>query len=414
MRQDHRPAAWLAVGLGATVFLVLATTAIPWGAVPGSLSPAPVESVLTAEEVGRAEQFSRWARTWGYGSLLVSLVVAASFGFTRLGPALMRRLRGPWWVRVVQAVIALAVVGRLATLPFALALRELRLDRGLTRQHWTGFAADVLRAEAVQVLGTSLVLVVLMACARRWRRWWPLVAGSLASGLVLAGSFVYPLVVEPLFNDFTPLPASELRSEVLALADREGVRVDEVLVADASRRTTTLNAYVSGFGGTRRVVLYDTLVEDLPRDQALSVVAHELAHARHDDVLVGSTLGAAGAMVAVGGLALLLGLRRDPGRGGARGAGLADPVVVPRVLALLAVATLLASPVQSAVSRAVEARADVVALDATDDPAAFEELQRSLARRSLADPTPPGWSQALFGSHPTVLERIALARRQAG
>ncbi len=83
--------------------------------------------------------------------------------------------------------------------------------------------------------------------------------------------------------------------------------IDDVLVADASRRTTTLNAYVSGFGGTRRVVLYDNLVNDVPQDQALSVVAHELAHARYDDVLVGSLLGAAGAVFGVGLLGLLVG-----------------------------------------------------------------------------------------------------------
>jgi len=103
------------------------------------------------------------------------------------------------------------------------------------------------------------------------------------------------VLVEPLFNSFESLPGGELRTAVLALADEEEVPVEDVLVADASRRTTTLNAYVSGFGGTRRIVLYDNLVEDLPQEQALSVVAHELAHARHSDVVVGSVLGVAGA-----------------------------------------------------------------------------------------------------------------------
>ena len=84
-------------------------------------------------------------------------------------------------------------------------------------------------------------------------------------------------MVEPLFNWFTPLADGPLRTQILELADEEGVEVDDVLVADASRRTTTLNAYVSGFGSTRRVVVYDNLVDDLPEDQALSVVAHELA-----------------------------------------------------------------------------------------------------------------------------------------
>ena len=127
---------------------------------------------------------------------------------------------------------------------------------------------------------------------------------------MLLGSFGYPILVEPLFNSFESLPDGDLRTQVLALADEEDVPVQDVLVADASRRTTTLNAYVSGFGSTRRIVLYDNLVDDLPEDQALSVVAHELAHARHRDVLVGSALGAAGVLAGIGALGLL---RRAPG-----------------------------------------------------------------------------------------------------
>ena len=226
----------------------------------------------------------------------------------------------------------------------------------------------------------------------------------------MLGSFVYPVLVEPLFNDFTPLQDGPLRAGVLQLAEDEGVHVDDVLVADASRRTTTLNAYVSGFGGTRRVVLYDNLVRGVPREEALSVVAHELAHARHDDVLHGSLLGAAGAVPGIGLLGLVLG--RATARRAARPemqntAG--DPAVVPRVLALVAVAGLLASPVQNGISRKIETRADVDAIVATGDPEAFVELQQQLATRSLADLTSPAWSQFWFGSHPTTRERIAIA-----
>jgi STE24 endopeptidase len=118
-------------------------------------------------------------------------------------------------------------------------------------------------------------------------------------------------------------------------------------------------------------------------------------------VLVGSLLGAAGALLGVGLLGLLM------------GGGVAEPRRVPRVLALVAVASLLASPVENAISRRIETRADVDALRATGDPAAFIEVQKALARKSLADPTPPAWSQLWFGSHPTGLTRIALAERFA-
>jgi STE24 endopeptidase len=144
-------------------------------------------------------------------------------------------------------------------------------------------------------------------------------------------------------------------------------------------------------------------VSGVPREEALSVVAHELAHARYDDVLHGSLLGAAGAVAGVGLLGLVLARRRKdvPTAG--------EPEVVPLVLALVAVAGLLVSPVQSGISRKVETRADVTALAATNDPEAFIELQKQLATRSLADLTSPAWSHFWFGTHPTTRERIAIA-----
>jgi STE24 endopeptidase len=212
------------------------------------------------------------------------------------------------------------------------------------------------------------------------------------------------VVVEPLSNHFTSLPKGELRTRVLELARKENVPVSDVLVADASRRTTTLNAYVSGFGSTRRVVLYDNVIHDLPRAQILAIVAHELGHAHHDDVLVGSVLAALGTTLGIGLLGLAVSLvRRGPG-------GMRDPTVVPLVFALVAIATLLSSPVNSGLSRLVETRADVASLEATRDPAAFEQMQRALDLHSRSD-DPPAWSHFWFGSHPTTLERVAIAEQ---
>jgi STE24 endopeptidase len=132
------------------------------------------------------------------------------------------------------------------------------------------------------------------------------------------------------------------------------------------------------------------------------VVAHELAHAKHDDVLVGTAIGAGVALAAAGLLGVLVGRRFDR---------LTDPGAVPALLALFALAGALALPVQNAMSRAVETRADVDALRTTGDGPAFVSLQRQLALGALQDPSPPAVSQAWFGSHPTPLQRIALVQR---
>lgn len=388
------------VGLGA-LWLLLAALWVPWHPVPGGVpEPVGASELFSPAEIARAEDAARWSRAWSWSSLVLGLVVTGVLGFTRIGHRLVGRLPGPWWIVVPQAVALVLVTVRVVTLPLGAALHAHLVRIGLSTTTWGGWLADVARSQAVEIVGWTLVAWMVVGAARRWPRTWPAVAGVLAGVGVIAASFAWPLVVEPVFNDFASLDDGPLREQVLSVADREGVEVDDVLVADASRRTTTLNAYVSGLWGSRRVVLYDTLVDDAPQDEVVAVVAHELSHARHDDVLTGSLLGAVGAAWAMGGLALLSGRRR-----------LGDARTVPWLVAVAAVATLAASPVQSGISRQIETRSDVDAVRSTGDGAAVERLQVRLARRSLADPTPPAWAHWWWGSHPTVVERVAIARK---
>jgi STE24 endopeptidase len=184
--------------------------------------------------------------------------------------------------------------------------------------------------------------------------------------------------------------------------------VQDVLVSDASRRTTALNAYVSGFGSTRRIVVYDTVLDQLPDAEIESIVAHELGHVANKDVLTGTLMGALGAGAGVAALGWLLTSSRLLRRVGAQAPG--DPRVIPLLLFLLAIGGLLSAPVQNAVSRHIEARADVHALDLTQDPEGFAAMQRNLAVTNLSDPDPPAGWQWFFGSHPTVAQRVAMAQ----
>lgn len=377
---------------GLVAFVALAAWLVPWHPYPGGpVHPPPASSVFTHAEITRAEDFSRWARVWARISLVLSLVAVLALA-RRDWPA---RLRGPWWLRSVQAVAIVEAVVSLATLLPDVLLQQRERRYHLVSQGWGGYATDRLTGLAVTVVAASIAVLAFQACVRRLPRAWPLVAGGLLAALVMGGSFVYPLLVEPLFNHFTALPAGSLRTQVLHVAAEEHVHLTDVLVVDASTRTTELNAYVSGFGASRRVVLFDNLLHQ-PRPEVLSVVAHELGHARYDDVLTGSLLGAAGAVVGIGLIGLVL---RRPGRS------------VPALLAAYAVVSVLSLPVQDVISRQIETRADVAALTTTHDEAAFVELQKELALSSLQDPTPAGWSQFVFGSHPTALQRIAIAHR---
>ncbi|GGF31538.1 hypothetical protein GCM10011519_01110 [Marmoricola endophyticus] len=407
----------MVVLLGLVGFAVVAVLRVPWDLLPDTRSLPAVRpsEVLDPTVLARATRYSATQRGLSLSSLGVSLLVALVLGLTRVGSRLLGRLRGWWWVRVLVGSLLLLLVGRVLTLPFALASRHESLEAGLSRQGLGSWVQDQVVALGVTTVYTAVAAIVLIGLARRAPRSWPVWCALVSAVLVVLGSFVYPVVVEPLNNQFASLPAGPLREGVLRLADREGVEVDDVLVADASRRTTTLNAYVTGFGATRRVVLWDNTVRDLPRDQVLSIVAHELGHARDDDVLTGTLLGAFGAVLGVG----LLGLLLQPGertswwvrRSGA--AGPHDVRVLALLLALTSAGELLATPVEDTVSRALEARADQTALRATRDPSAFEAMQRRLAAQSLGDPDPPLVYRLVFGTHPTTVQRIGAARAYA-
>jgi STE24 endopeptidase len=395
----------VALVVGTLAFVAVAAWRIPWHPVPGGTpAPTPAGAVFTHAQIARANAYSDPARWLGYTSYAVSLAVALVLGFTSLGARLVGLLRGWWWIRVLLAVLVLALVGQLVTLPFAIVGHRRSLDYGLTGERWGPWAVDLAKSLLLSAIISGLVLVVVIGFARRWPRAWPAVAGVVLGALVMLGSFVYPVLVEPAFNHFTPLPNGPLRSQILRLASVEHVQLDDVLVADASRRTTTLNAYVSGYGSTRRVVLYDNVIRDLPRRQILAIVSHELTHARHDDVLTGSLLAALGTLGGVGllGLAVQV-VRRRPG-------AVREPSVVPLLLALLALGSLLSSPIDNGLSRLIETRADVGGLEATRDTGAFVTMQKQLALHALSD-DPPAWSQFWFGSHPTTLERVAIAQQ---
>ena len=294
---------------------------------PRCLRPTPCCRLRSS---ARAEAYAGPARWLGWSSLAVSLAVVCWLGFTRAGQRLVGRLPGWWWVRVLLGVALVSLVGRLATLPFSFVSYRRRVSYGLTTQEWPGWLRDVATSWAVNVVGTCIVLLLVVGTARRWRTWWPAVAGDLAAALVMIGSFVYPVLVEPLFNDFKPLhdgPAARRRAA--AGAGRGGAR--------------------RGRPGGRRVPPYDdpqrlrVRVRRHPPSGALRQPGARRA-ARGGPLggrpragpralrrrPHGSLLGAAGAVAGIGLLGLLLGRRDRRGRPREDGPEMQKPPAIRR------------------------------------------------------------------------------------
>ncbi len=202
----------------------------------------------------------------------------------RRPPGVLLRHRRRPLVAGAVAGGALALALSAVTLPLAAVSHQRAVDVGLSTQSWGEWAGDLAKSEAISVVlagaGAALGLGLMRRFPRRW--WMPGSAVVVALGVV----FIYagPVVLDPVFNKFTPLKPGQVRSDVLALAREAGVKVDKVYEVDASRRTTAANAYVTGLGSTKRVVLYDTLVDNFSRDELRLVVAHELGHVHYDDV----------------------------------------------------------------------------------------------------------------------------------
>lgn len=406
-----RSAGWALAVLGVVTLAVVAFTT-PWSVLPEgapAVVPDPARD-FTAEQIARSERFDALVSLPGYLSLGLTLLVAGVLVATPLGARLVDRLPGRWWLRALLGVLALSVAVAILRWPLGMWSESYLREFGLSTQNWPAWAADRAKSTGIGTALTAIMVLAVIALARRYRRWWiPAAAGAFV--LTVAASFAYPVLIEPVFNDFRPLEAGRLRDDLLAMATRDGVPVENVLVADASRRTTALNAYVSGFGATRRIVVYDTLLR-APADEVELVVAHELGHAKAGDVLSGTLVGGLGAAF---GACLLYAVtsagvvRRRTGI-----ASLGDPRAVGLVMGLLSLATVLSGPAQNLVSRQIEARADVHALDLTRDPATFVAMQKRLAATNISDLSPDLVEYVLYASHPTTPQRIALARSWAG
>jgi STE24 endopeptidase len=402
---------WAIVSFVALLVLLVVAAAL---LVPWHRPPAPRADQLAAlrelpsERVAQARTLKGELRWIGYPSMALGLIFALILGLTPLGARIVGAVPGPWLVKAVAGGLLVLLLTDLVTLPFAAWRHTVLVRYGLSTQDWGGWAVDLLKGAAIGAALGAVALAAFFTLTRYVPNWWWAWGAAGAAGLVILMSFIFPVLIEPVFNKFTPMPEGQLRTSLMEMAARDGVPAKDVLVADASRRTTALNAYVSGIGPTRRIVVFDTLLKEAPPSEVESVVAHELGHAKDGDVVTFTLIGALGTAVMVIGLYLLGGwswLLRLAGVESLR-----EPRAIGLLLAIAAVAGLLATPVQSYVSRLIEARADAHALALTREPATFEEMQKRLSLVNLADPDPPAWEQDLFGSHPTTVERIAAAR----
>jgi STE24 endopeptidase len=352
---------------------------------------------FSEQEIERGSRYTRPQLALAAARSLLELGTLAAV--VRRPPRALRRSYRRPALAGAAAAAALAAALSVPPIPLRAIARRRALAIGLVTQSWRGWGIDIARSTGIDAaLAAGAGSAAVWVTRRYPQGWWgPLGAGSVAIGAVLTA--IAPVVIDPIFNDFTPLAEGQTRADVIALAEAAGVSVGEVYSIDASRRTTAANAYVTGLGPTKRVVLFDTLLDRYSRDEVRLVVAHELAHVRHRDLIRGLTYAAVVAPAAAHAVQHLS-WRLSPERG------------TPGALPALALASaLVLAPIGiplNRLSRALERSADAYSLELTGAPDAFVSMERRLALQNVADLEPPrrlSW----LSTHPPTGERIGMA-----
>ncbi|RLC55497.1 MAG: hypothetical protein DRI80_17715 [Chloroflexota bacterium] len=375
--------------------------------------PNRVTRSLDPERQEKAREYAR-IRRW---LLLADLGLAAAFVlvmlFSGLSSHLAARIQAvvPWRPAVV-ALYTLAFFGAYGLLDLPLSFYSgfvLPHRYGLSTQTLGGWLLDLVKGAVVGgIVGLTAMEVMYWLLAAFPSTWW-LLTGVLYLLFTIVMTNLAPLLIVPLFFKCTPLADEELTQRLVRLAERAGTRVRGVFTINLSSKTTAANAALMGLGNTRRIVLGDTLLENYTADEIEVILAHELGHHVHHDVIWGLLVQSA---LTLGGLYLAsLGLRWGVRSFGFQ--GIADVAAFPLLAMVMGAFGVITLPLGNAYSRWRESLADEYALTMTGKPEAMITAMTKLANQNLSEVAPEPWVEFLLYSHPPISQRIRRARDYA-
>jgi len=270
---------------------------------------------------------------------------------------------------------------------------------GLSNQVFSSWLVDCLKSKAISFLIYLAVLTVIYTLMTYIPKYWWIIAGVAFIVFLIIGIFMSPLIIDPLFYKFKPLEDEEMRLAIEDMANEADIKVDEILIADASRRTNKINAYFTGIGATKRIVVFDNLLEKFNRKEALTVIAHEMGHWKYLHIVKSFIIGA------ISGLLLIFFSKILASKIGMIG----DIRFILIIFLLFSIVMFISLPVQNIISRSFEKQADKVAIKLTDDPQTQISLMKKIAVSNLSSVNPSLIIKYIIYSHPPIMERIKSA-----
>lgn len=271
---------------------------------------------------------------------------------------------------------------------------------GLSNQTLAMWFSDYLKENGISILISSLGMTGIYALMVYIPKYWWIISSAVLAIFIVVITYLYPILIDPLFYKFEKLKDTNFQEQIINIAGKAGIEVKEVLVADASRKTNKANAYFTGIGGSKRIVVFDNLINNFSRKETLNVIAHEIGHWYNwhifKSIIIGIISGTAGLFLinAVFTYSNMVG----------------DFKSILVIILLISIISFLSLPLQNAVSRTFERQADNFTMQATENPDAQIQLMLKLAESNLSNVSPHWYIKYFLYSHPPIMERIEAAK----
>jgi STE24 endopeptidase len=365
----------------------------------------------------KATRYHRVKRRISVLGLIWTVLLLGGLAWTGLSVAVRdaaeaaaSRVVGDTWlagVTVVVYVLLLSLLNEIGSLPLGFYSGYVIERRyGLSNEAFGRWAVDETKSFGIGLVLSCSTAALIYALIRLSPAYWWITAGALFALLIVGLTNLAPVLLLPLFYTVKPLGREALRARLLTLAERAGARVLGAYEWGLGEKTRKANAALAGIGGTRRILVSDTMLAEYSDEEIEVVLAHELAHHVHGDIWKGIAFESALILAGFGMASAVLAALSS--RFGLR--SVADPAGLPLLLLAAGGVSVVMMPVAHAISRTYERSADRFALDLTRNPGAFISAMRRLSAQNLAEEHPSKIVQWLFYSHPPIRERIAAAQ----
>lgn len=372
---------------------------------------------MTEKELELSQEYSRYQNFLSFLGeplewmiYLGVMIFGATVVFKNFGKQISR-------FRIIQIPIFVLLLQTLTTIllfPLDYARRWLSVEYGISTQSFSSWMRDELIGFWIGFIIMALLITVLYLLMKKFEKRWWLIAWVLMIPFLFFMMYLQPVVIDPLYNDFTELQDKQLEEKILALADEADVPADRVYEVNMSEKTNSMNAYVNGIGSNLRIVLWDTTLNRLEESEVLFIMAHEIGHY----VMNHLYWNLAGVIIATFfGLLFTYHLLRYATRRWGERLGftkVSDIASLPMFFLILTMLSFLSSPVELAISRNAETDADKYAIEMTRDPGAAIGSFQELTVNGLSDVHPPALVKYLRYGHPTMMERIHMLESYQG